>query len=108
MIDEIGLAQVEQGSPEQEQIVEITELFRKVLTDAGIVWTDPFYAPLVMTAASSFAGMVFGTLIVMGVADDKDKRRITESMAHNFREGIKVGKTRAARIEQESGMTGRA
>lgn len=60
-----------------------------------------------MTAASMYAGSQFGTLLVLGAVDQKDTRRAVEAAGRNFREGIKVGLTRAARIEAEQ-LGGRA
>lgn len=102
MTDDIQLQTATSGSPEHERIVQMIEIFRASLAACEVHWTDPMEASFVMTAASMFAGSVFGTLIATGVAEEKDKRRITESMAHNFREGIKAGKLRAERIRAET------
>lgn len=59
---------------------------------------------LVMTAAAMFSGAQLGELIAMGEARDQDKKRYTDSMMRNFRQGIDVGKRKVARVMTESGQ----
>jgi ABC-type methionine transport system ATPase subunit len=54
-----------------------------------------------ITAACTFAGTLFGKLIIAGVATDQDKRKATEVAAKNFRSGIEIGKKAAMRVACE-------
>jgi hypothetical protein len=56
-----------------------------------------------MAAASIFAGTLLGKLIVAGLVDEKDKRRMTESMAKNYRSGIDIGRKAGLRVAAEMG-----
>lgn len=56
----------------------------------------------VMTAASMLAGSQFGVLLVTGAVQQQDTRRAIDAAGRNFREGIKAGALRAARIEAET------
>lgn len=62
----------------------------------------------VMTAASMLAGAQFGALMVLGAVSPQDTRRAVEASGRNFREGIKMGQSQAARFEQDAKMGGRA
>jgi len=62
----------------------------------------------VMTAASMLAGAQFGSLMVLGAVRPQDTKRAVDAAGRNFREGIKVGQSQAARFEQEANIGGRA
>lgn len=83
-----------QGQAGHDETVHLMEMFRAVL---ATVQPEPGANELsiAMTAACTFAGTMFGTLIVAGVATDQDKRRVTEAMMRNFRSGIDIGKRKA-------------
>lgn len=98
----------EGGSVEHNQVVAISQVFQQALSEALEGRTDPHELALAMTAASMFAGTIAGTLISVGLLTDKDKRRVTEMMARNFRSGIDVGKRRAMRIAEEQFGVGHA
>ena len=100
MSEEAKLRVAEPGSPEQATVIDMVEFIRAatvpLLEPIDDDW--PNRSALLMTALSMFAGALLGALIVADVAKDQDKKRITDSMAKNFRAGIDVGKRRAARV----------
>ncbi len=61
-----------------------------------------------MTAAAMLAGAQFGSLMVLGAVRQQDTKRAVDAAGRNFREGIKVGMSQAARFEQEANIGGRA
>jgi hypothetical protein len=64
---------------------------------------DPVHmTALLMSALPTFAGVLFGELVISGIAKDADQKRTADSAARNFRQGVKVGKARAVRIARET------
>jgi hypothetical protein len=96
---DIQLRMTQQGDPEFAEVVMFAEAIRAAL--APLIMDDPNRVAKAMTAACMFAGTMFGTLIVMGLATDQDTKRTADSMRANFRSGIDVGKKRALRLEAE-------
>lgn len=86
------------GDPQFDQIAAMIEHLQAATAPLIDIEAGPNQLALLMTACSMFAGTLLGTLIVAGVASDQDKRRITDSMAKNFRTGIDAGKRRALRL----------
>jgi len=95
--DEFKTFMVSHGDKKHEETVLWAETFRLAFT-ANSDPNDTDALAEAMTGAILFAGTLFGTSIIAGLADDKDKRRAVEAMARNFRTGIDVGKARALRI----------
>lgn len=75
-----------------EAMRAVTEHFIEAEPDASMAMSK------LMTAAAIFSGTILGALIVTGAMRDQDKRRATQVMTRNFRNGIDVGKQRATRI----------
>ena len=103
MSEAAKLFTVHSGDSQHERTVEIVEYLREVSVPIiGLVddeWSDR--ASELMTALCVFAGSLLGTMIIADIATDKDKKRITDSMAKNFRAGIEAGKHRAMRVMTE-------
>ncbi|WP_314716624.1 hypothetical protein [Sphingobium yanoikuyae] len=97
------LQTIEAGAAEFERIIGYCELFRSALINAGVDFEDLQEHALIMTAASTFAGTMFGHMIAGGIVRDQDKRRAVDMMSRNFRNGIDVGKSRAVRHLAEMG-----
>lgn len=98
MKDQIEMREADRGDREEiQRMVEIYRFATSQLIDAE----DPNQISMAMAAACTFAGCMFGTLIIAGLAKDGDKRRVTESMMTNFRSGIDIGKQSALTIAAE-------
>lgn len=90
------------GDPDHTRIAEMCEYLREA--SAMLLNDDPDRLKahsLMMTAACTFSGIIFGSLLSAGIAREQDKKRAAEMAASNFRTGIDIGKRRAARILTE-------
>lgn len=65
-------------------------------------------ASMILTAGAVLSGGMFGRLLVVGAATEKDKRRAAEAAAKNFRSGIDIGKRAALRVEADMFGVGHA
>lgn len=96
------------GDDEFAQIIAMVEVIHKATAPLISESLNARQAHgYLMVAAAMFAGSICGSMIVLGDVRDQDKKRMTDSMARNFREGIDVGKRRTARILTET-VEGRA
>jgi len=90
------------GDADHVRIAEMCEYLREA--SAMLLDADPDRLKahsLMMTAACTFSGIIFGTLLSAGIAREQDKKRAADMAATNFRTGIDIGKRRAARILTE-------
>lgn len=85
------------GDPEHEQLYHLVEYMRSAMALLPGQRDDPNHLGMLMTAACMYAGTLLGVMIVAGLAGEKDKRRIINSMTHNFRQGIEIGRRAATR-----------
>jgi len=83
------------GDPQFDEMFGFAEMVRATL--APHCGQDAEKMVSAMTACVMVAGSMFGMMIVGGFFKDQDRRRATESMATNFRQGIDVGKQHAFR-----------
>lgn len=100
MTDDLKVRVLEQGDEQFDEMAIAVELYRSIMA-AAVESPTPNDLSTHMSAAMVFAGTIFGSMIIGGIVRDQDKRRAVESAAHNFREGIEIGKRRALRIMQE-------
>lgn len=85
--------------PMYQLVIDMVEAMRAATAPLTAQAEDPRDAmSAIMTAASMFAGAQFGTLLLLGEVRQQDIRRAAEAAARNFREGVKVGTNRAARV----------
>jgi hypothetical protein len=97
----------EHGSAEEGEIVFLSNLIRAATADYVTSHPDPRHAmALLMTALPMYAGSLFATLMFTGDVGQQDTARMAKMVAKNFREGIKVGVSRAHRVAQETGFDG--
>jgi hypothetical protein len=91
------------GDAQHARLVAMVEMFSAALAAfVGENDGDPNELGLAIAAASMFAGTLFGSLIVAGIAKDRDTRRVAKGVDRNFRTGIDVGKERALRVITEN------
>ncbi|MHA3791473.1 hypothetical protein [Sphingomonas sp. YL-JM2C] len=102
MADQKPLIRAEDGGALHVEIVKMVQFLheasRPLFEGASDVIGD---RSKLMSAAATFAGAIFGELIIAGVVTDQDKRRGAEVMARNFRSGIDAGKRMALRVATE-------
>lgn len=102
----------EGDASDQNEIFAMCELLRSAAAPvlAGSIDTiDPNQIAKMHAAAAVFAGILFGELIVFGLAREQDKRRAADGVAKNFRSGIDIGKKHALRVaEMMAGGAGHA
>lgn len=65
---------------------------------------DPNESGKLMCALAMFAGSICGELIGVGLVPDAQKKKLTDSMARNFRSGIDAGKRKVARVAAQEGI----
>lgn len=102
----------------QAGIAEKDELFAMcdALREAAIPFVardlasvDPNRIAMMTAAAGIFSGILFGELIAMGVAQDRDRKRVIDSLGKNFKSGVDIGKKHAFRVaEMLAGGSGNA
>lgn len=95
------------GSPEQDEVMILHELIRAATADYVTGHADPRHAmALLMSVLPSYSGTLFATLQFMGEVTQGDTARMAKLITKNFREGIKVGLTRATRLARDEGYMG--
>jgi hypothetical protein len=99
--DEIQVRASGIDSPEGQIVMDLCNAFKEASLSVGLDPTAPQTALYLATASAMFCGSQFGFLEIVGAMLPKDQRRFVESMTTNIRQGIKVGRSMAARIEQE-------
>ena len=100
---DVELKIAQPGSVEHDDTSEIITALHHATADLRLNADDPVHmTSLLMTALPTFAGILFGELVVMGIAKDSDQKRTADSAARNFRQGAKVGKARAMRLARET------
>lgn len=86
------------GEPEGDLVFQMANAIREAI----IPFMDPVdphhTVALSMTAACTYAGIQIGTLIAMGVATPKDKKRMVDMMTRNVRLGIDLGTKHMFRV----------
>lgn len=98
MSDEIQTRPLIEGEPLRELVMTMVNAMHEAAAPLIMQVADPRDGiSALMTAASMFAGAQFGTLSVMGAVKQQDTRRAVEAAGRNFREGIKVGSSKALR-----------
>ncbi|MFE8106951.1 hypothetical protein [Sphingomonas melonis] len=106
---ELQTRELAQGDVLHGMILELLNAMKLATTPYMSMADDPRDAmSAVMSAASMLAGAQFGSLMVLGAVSPQDTRRAVEAAGRNFREGIKIGQSQAARIEREANIGGRA
>lgn len=101
MNDDLRTFTSSRGDPHFDRAIQFVEAFRGAIAD--MLFDDAQDLAIAQSAACLFAGMIFGTMIVGGMVEERDKRRAGEVALNAFREGIKVGKRRAMRIVPTGG-----
>lgn len=104
MADKIPLADALKEPELVERIEHMIGLMRLGLAPLFNAESDdlPMNQSLAMTAAALLAGMVAGHMLAFGALDEKDKKRASQMVLANFRNGIELGKreVRAAMLRQ--------
>jgi hypothetical protein len=106
MTEELKCTTTAHGEPEFDQILHMADVMRDSVVSADFDWSDPTTTAKAITAAAMFAGMMFGQMIAIGLAADRDRRRAGEMVLKNFRQGTDAGKKRAFRIAGETSAGG--
>jgi len=89
---------------EKEIVLTLCEAFRQAFVATGLDMSDPQNASFGMAAGATFAGILFGGLIPVGVVSRQDQRRFVETMSKNLRSGVNIGEMNANRIASEMGL----
>ena len=106
-MSELKYRTAEHGGADEAEIIHLHQLLRVATADYVTSHADPRQAmAMLMTAMPTYAGVLFGTLMLMGEVSQQDTRRMADSVARNFRSGIKVGLSRAKRAASETGFMG--
>lgn len=102
-------------TPQAEEIMEIANLWRAVFAQAEALagrgtpeTIDVDRMSIAMTAAAIMSGTFFGNLLAGGLANEQDKRRVTESFTRNFRSGIDIGRRQGERVIGQMPVGGHA
>lgn len=84
---------------ELNSIIEMHDALREVVAARIASASDVEKATQhAMIALQSYSGVLFGQLIGAGLVEASGTRRGAEAAAQNFRQGVKVGQRRAARL----------
>lgn len=95
------LHELSQDDPEFAEVDMLVDQLRgmtRALVERNPQLVDPEELMKLATACCVYAGSLYGELVVLGAARDQDKRCFVKAMTENLRNGIDVGKRRAARV----------
>lgn len=94
---------------EREEIMVLIDVLHRGTLEMrlrpGTNELDPHDSGKLMTALTMFAGAICGELIACGLIPTQQRRKVTESMTRNFRQGVDAGLRKVARVAAEEGMT---
>ena len=108
MSDKIGITGAALGDPKFAEVMEFCSRFDRALADDGEVIADPERQSAALTAAATYAGIIFARMMFFDLARQGDTARAAKLVGVNFRNGIKVGLMHANRCAAEQGYGGNA